>query len=173
MNSVLKSTLTTDLCDLYNEDFVAQSLLDIFATRKNDVRVTTARRAARLAQATRGEIIAVFKRLAEIGAGEFKMGRRGAPTRMEWNYSVRSLGIAAQGGSAELASIDPLSLDESEADSTENEGQWSDWDSDDGIEHNFQLRPDTRISIRLPKDLNAKEAERLAGFIRQLPFGED
>ena len=49
----------------------------------------------------------------------------------------------------------------------------------DGIEepqsvlvHPFQLRPGLRITIKLPVDLTSKEAERLAGFIRQVPFDE-
>lgn len=38
------------------------------------------------------------------------------------------------------------------------------------LDHAFQLRPDLRITIKLPADMTAKEADRLAGFVRQLSF---
>jgi hypothetical protein len=41
----------------------------------------------------------------------------------------------------------------------------------DWLDHAFQLRPDLRVTIKLPADITTKEAERLAGFIRQVPFG--
>ena len=81
---------------------------------------------------------------------------------------MRSLGGAAQGEAAELADIDP--------DSAEYETETPEGDSHEfeySIEHGFQLRPDLRISIKLPQDFTAKEGERLAGFMRQLPFADE
>jgi hypothetical protein len=172
MNMVLKSSQTADLRQMYkDDDDVAKPLFDIFAARKKDVRRMTVRRASYLASATRGQIINLFRKLAEIGVGEFKMGRRGASTRIEWNFSVRSIGAAAQGKVAELKGIDDNEVDENEVEAPDNDAPWSDFD-DDSIEHSFQLRPDTKVSIRLPQDFSTKEAERLAGFIRQLPCNE-
>ena len=38
------------------------------------------------------------------------------------------------------------------------------------IKHSYRLRPDFIVQIELPADLNAREAERLADFIKTLPF---
>jgi hypothetical protein len=84
---------------------------------------------------------------------------------------VRSLGAAAKGAVGEPTEIDESELDDTESGYGEEnirpEDDWVDW-----IDHTFQLRHDIRVTIKLPADLNSKEAERLAGFIRQVPFGE-
>ncbi len=38
------------------------------------------------------------------------------------------------------------------------------------IGHRFVLRPDFQVQLELPQDLNQREANRLAEFIRTLPF---
>jgi transcriptional regulator with XRE-family HTH domain len=38
------------------------------------------------------------------------------------------------------------------------------------IRHTFHLRPDVSVSFDLPEDLTSAEADRLAGFIKSLPF---
>ena len=68
-------------------------------------------------------------------------------------------------------SIDPTEIEDGEAE--ENETSGADREELDWITHTFQLRPAQRVTIKLPVDLTAKEAERLAGFIRQVPFSED
>lgn len=169
MNYSIKTDLAAGLRDLYKANDAAKRLLDRFAERKNDANFTTAARAADLAGASHGEIIALFREFDRVGAGEFKVGRRGAASRMVWHYSVRSLGAAAQ-GTAEPEAIDPTEIDEGreiEADLVEAEYELG-W-----IIHTFQLRPAQRVTIRLPADLTAREAERLAGFIRQVPFSEE
>jgi len=39
------------------------------------------------------------------------------------------------------------------------------------VDHHFHLRTDLQITLRLPSDLNEKEADRLAKFISALPIG--
>lgn len=172
MNAVIKSDLVAGLRDLYKNNDAAHRLLDRFAGRKKDAQWTTAARAAGLAGASHGEVIALFRELAQIGAGEFKAGRRGFATRMEWIYSVRSLGAAAQ-GAGQPEAIDPTEIEDGEAEAENETYLEDDWEKPDWITHTFQLRPAQRVTIKLPVDLTAKEAERLAGFIRQVPFSED
>lgn len=171
MNVKLKSGLVADLRRLYQTDDVARRLLDNLANRQKDRHVTPASRAAVLADASHGEIVALLRKLDQIGAGEFKVGRRGSKTRIEWLYSQRGLGQAAQGAAVQpeqIEAVDPAELE----DEAEPAGETSDDDVGDGewISHSFQLRADLRLSIKLPADLTSKEAERLAGFIRQVPF---
>jgi hypothetical protein len=170
MNDYIKSDLVVGLRGLYVNNDVAKRLFDNFATRKKDMRVTPVARAAYLADATQGEMVALFRALDELGAGEFKLGRRGSKTRIEWLYSQCSLGQVAQGAASHPESIDPTDFEEDDTELAEIEGT----DSADGewITHSFQLRADLRITLNLPADITTKEADRLAGFIRQVPFDE-
>lgn len=38
------------------------------------------------------------------------------------------------------------------------------------LKHTYNLRPDCQIDFVLPADLTAREADRLAGFIKSLPL---
>jgi len=40
------------------------------------------------------------------------------------------------------------------------------------IRHSFHLRSNVSVFFDLPEDLTRSEADRLAGFIRSLPFQE-
>lgn len=175
MNAAPKAKLVTNLQALYKKDEVARRLFDNLASRQKDRRITLASRAATLAGASHGEVLNLLRKLDELGAGEFKVGRRGSKTRIEWLYSQRGLGQAAQGAAVQpegIEEIDPAELEDIEGEAPEppeaeaeaGEGEW--------IGHTFQLRPDVRLTIKLPVDLTSKEAERLAGFIRQVPFDE-
>lgn len=172
MNVTIKPALIAGLRDLYRDNDVARRLFDDLAGRQKDRSMTPASRAAYLANASHGEIVTLFRRLDSLGAGEFKIGRRGAKTRIEWLFSMRSLGEVAKGEANQPEEIDPTQLADGELDSPEEENSEVAIDDVEWIMHPFQLRPDLRISIKLPTNLTMKEAERLAGFIRQVPFDE-
>jgi hypothetical protein len=89
---------------------------------------------------------------------------------------VRSLGAAAQGITGQPEAIDLTEIEEIDDIEAEGENEGPEGNFEEGwdwITHTFQLRPTERVTIKLPADLTAKEAERLAGFIRQVPFGGD
>lgn len=172
MNNILKTDLVAGLRDLYQKDEVARRLFDNLAARQKDWRVTPASHAAFLAGASHGQIVNLFRELHDLGAGKFKLGRRGSKTRIEWLYGMRSLGAAAQGAAGQPEAIDPTQVEDIEAEAPEDEALEAEMGDGEWIAHSFQLRPDLRLSINLPVDLTAKEAERLAGFIRQVPFDE-
>jgi hypothetical protein len=175
MIASVKDDLAAELRALYDDSDVAKRFFDKLASRQKDCRMTVASRAADLAGSSHGQIIALMRRLDALGAGTFKVGRRTAKTRIEWDYSVRSLGAAAKGAGGQPTKIDPTQLDEeAEADTAENEELGSDpgESEDEWITHSFQLRADLRLTIKLPVDLTSKEADRLSGFIRQVPFND-
>lgn len=140
---------------LYKTSSTAAKMLDHFASRVKDRKVVEVdRMMAILPDITRADIIDVFKKLEELGFGRFVVGRRGASSRFEREVSLISLGRAAAGQDAIIAVAD---------------------DSDDAdeavtIRHEYRLRPNFSAQIELPADLTVKEAERLASFIRTLPF---
>lgn len=94
----------------------------------------------------RGEIIRFFQRLESQGLGKLVSGRRGRETRMRWREqpSVLRFGSAPAPAAAKGAQT---------------------------FEHRFPLRDGMDpITLVLPRDLNAREASRLAQFITSLPL---
>ena len=167
MTYSIDNALVTGLRDLYADNDVAKRLFDNFVTRKKDMRLTFAVRAAQIANAAQGDILALFRALDELGAGVLKLGRHGSKTRIEWLYGQASLGRIAMGQTSqpELIKIEDKDVEFTEAESLPNLNDYL-------IAHTFQLRTDLQVKLNLPVDLTRKEAERLAGFISQVPFDE-
>jgi len=102
-------------------------------------------------EATPADAREVLEQLAAAGCGEFKVGRRGWPTRLAWNVDAILAGKAGRGESVDMESP-----------------------KDGGLAPNmtevaFPLRDDLVLTLVLPKDLSDKEAERLSTFLRSLP----
>lgn len=148
------------LRDFYQQDRAARPILDHFASReRNWTNSTVDRLQTNLAGAvSRGEVIAVFRRLEELGCGSFKAGRKGWSSRFEWAFGMVDVGRAAAGEGAEP---ETLSADEKSTEEEESAGV---------VDHRFQLRRELAIVISLPEDLTKNEASRLADFVRTLPF---
>lgn len=145
-----------DLRALYKTSAPAAKILDHFASRVRDRKaVEVDRLMTILPEITRADIIDVFRKLEGLGFGQFVVGRRGASSRFVRKVSLPSLGKAAAGQD----SVIPIAEDSDDAD-----------DEPITIHHEYRLRPTFAAHIELPADLTVKEAERLAGFIRTLPF---
>lgn len=164
MNSTPNKTLIDGLKALCSENDVAQKLFAGFAGRAKDARETTVVRAAWLAGADYYAMLAVFRELDQLGAGRFIPGRHGYQSRMEWAFSIRSLGQVAQG---QKAKPEEVAADAIVEDETDEAGPGSGVKS---LRHEFQLREGFRARFDLPSDMTDKEAERLAAFIKTLPF---
>jgi len=82
---------------LYREEPWAGRLFESLAQRKNNPSSTTIDRFMRLLTLTLSEATAAAKQLQETGCGTYVVGRKGNPSRFEWNYSAISLGLAAIG----------------------------------------------------------------------------
>lgn len=97
------------------------------------------------------ELISLMRDLEELGLGKLIVGRRQKKTRFQWAVST-----------VEIARVASDEAEASDATQLESGGQT--------INHQFQLRPNLRIEFALPADLSKSEAERLAEFMRTLPF---
>jgi len=144
---------------------------EIFKDREKDSKETKLERLEDLIRfqggsPSRVDIVSLLKGLQEAGCGRFIVGRRGAASRFEWSVSLRSVGRAATSGSGEVSQID---LDADERDGDDDSMDEADNAS---ITHTFALRPEYRVKLRLPTDLTAREAKRLADFLRTLPFDD-
>ncbi|HYI07493.1 MAG TPA: hypothetical protein VEK57_00355 [Thermoanaerobaculia bacterium] len=152
------------LRQLYVSNRCAKAILDDLASREDEAVTTVERVREALAGAgtscSRREVIAVFKKLQQIGAGFFIVGRRSLPSRFVpiESLSLAEIGRAARGNSAPGRDRAP------------GPGA-ADLQAAGVISHRFVLRPDFLLTVELPSDLTRAEATRIAEFIRSLPFG--
>jgi len=107
MNAHIDDRLVLELRKLHKERDSARTLLDWAASRTNDAAETSVERLMQMARVGRPEAVELARVLEEIGCGEFIVGRKGWKSRMRWSYSLRSLGKAAQGQTAQLEDVDP------------------------------------------------------------------
>lgn len=143
---------------------VYRTIFELFAQRERNPRETTVHTLVHQSGASRSDVIALFKSLAELELGRFILGRRESPSRFEWHTLMNEVGQTALG---EADSIQSMSEEEIEV--------LEDADIDDGandlVAHSFRLRPNTpQIVFNLPSDFTAKEAERLAAFLKTVPI---
>lgn len=111
--------------------------------------------------------IEFFKELDKLDLGEFRIGRRGKPTRFNWSVPMVEVGQAVVPN--EIASGEIESNDDSWID----QGEIKVESSVRPLAHKYILRPSFAVVFDLPIDLTTKEAERLASFIRTLPLEEN
>jgi hypothetical protein len=152
---------------LYANDSVAKAVLDYLAARQNNATETKVDRLANCLwqaghQFSRRDVVVFLKELGQAGCGSFVIGRRGQPSRFEWTVQMISVAKAAKG---EQLSVELLDIT--------NEKPLEEEDVQIGmLRHPYRLRPDMTVTLDLPDNLTAKEALRLAEFIKTLPFEE-
>lgn len=86
----------------------SQGFVEVFrwaASRTNDARETNLDRIVQQAKIDRRMAVKFARALEELGCGNFIEGRRGAKSRIKWNYSLKSIGKAAQGQGDSLLEI--------------------------------------------------------------------
>jgi hypothetical protein len=107
----------------------------------------------------RRNAVDLLRDIANAGAGEFRLGRKGHPSRLVWSTDPRALVDRVLGREPELA--------DDAADPTESEPFDAAYDE---IEHVFMLRPQLRIALSLPIDLSGREATAIGDWVRNLSF---
>ncbi len=95
----------------------------------------------------RSRVLHLFRDLESIGCGRLVVGRRGHRSR--FRPGPHDLGRVARRALAGAPAADRGSS---------------------LITHSYRLRPDQSVELSLPRDLTAAEADRLASFVRTLPF---
>jgi hypothetical protein len=153
------------LASAYSQNKAVKAICEHMAARERNQNETKLERVLRLltlegSDFKKTEVIAAFRQLEDAECGRYVEGRRGWSSRFVWEVKSLLVADAAKGKSSSIqdASSDPRSPDSSD---------------DDLIEHVFVLRPDLPVTLDLPEDLTAAEAERLAAFVKALPFGSD
>jgi hypothetical protein len=147
---------------LYAANACARAILDQFASRQQDRAEVTVDRLLQLLAAegheiSRRDIIGTLRKLQEIGAGAFVVGRKGQQSRFVRAVNLADLGKLARGGGETSAPRTAIASPATAA-------------AKDVVAHRYVLRPDFTVTVQLPTDLSSAEATRLAEFIKTLPF---
>jgi hypothetical protein len=150
-----------ELQSFYNENETAKLVLDHFASRERNRNTTTVDRLLISLGETgivvpRYDLIKILRRLEDLNCGKLIAGRKGHPSRFVWAVGMVEVGRVAAGASVKLEAAPATEADDSS--------------DDDLLEHHFRLRKDLDVPFKLPADLSASEAARLAAFIQTLPF---
>ena len=112
-------SLPIELKRLYKKGGGWRDLFDALAGYQKPMRELTAERASEISELAYETVVSGMKELAQLGVGEFRFGRRGGKTRIEWSYSPGSVGRVAQGRQDTLEAY--AETEEEEADKAEDE----------------------------------------------------
>lgn len=155
---------TAALQEAYSNNPALAAVCDELASRQRKQQSTKLRRMLSLLDQTtdnppkKYQLIAAFRVLEDVNAGQYVEGRHGHPSRFEWSVNTLEACRAAQGEQVQPAAIEP----EVAAEDGEPE--------ESILDHYFNLRADYQLELQLPIDLSKEEAERLATFVRSLPL---
>src|SRR6266566_8268956 len=159
----IKNVESKYIKNLYGDNECAKAILDYASSRSRNSSVTNVDRLTWVISRdgrtfSRREVIEVLKALENLGCGKFVIGRRGQPSRFEWEVQMIGVGKVARGDHAEIA---PLSEGEELPEETEDDEM-----REGLIRHSYKLRLDVTLTLDLPIDLTSKEAVRLSEFIK-------
>lgn len=157
---------------LYDTSRAAKAAFDYFAGCTNNKRETTVDR-LHAVLVNRGHNIAYaevrdfLRELVRLNCGTYRIGRRGWPSRLQWNVGLVSLGQVASGQRSE---VEALRGDEAAEEVGDTESATNGAADLDELKVSYPLRRDRHVEIVLPKDITPVEAQRLAEFIKTLQF---
>ena len=152
------------LRQIYSSSELAQRVLDEFAKRMRRSSETTVDATATQLmrsglEVARTDLVELFKQLAHAGCGDFKIGRRGAKSRIVWKEDLMTVGRMAAGGARPSDEAPYLRHSVSASTNHSAEGL---------IPYPFPLRDDLTVALALPKDLTQAEATRLGEFLKAI-----
>lgn len=150
---------------------VAGAFFQNIKGRTKNYSITTVQRAVRLTGAERKEVVEMFKKLEELGLGQFIVGRRNSPSRFAW-----TVGMVETAKDVFEKQDDALikPLPKAELEMLEEEPEDLEEEEEEGFtRHAFQLRKDLVVHFSLPSDLTPQEAKRLAMFVTALPLAAE
>jgi hypothetical protein len=108
----------------------------------------------------RSLLVRALKMLEDEGGGKFISGRRGKKSRFQPSPALAN---ALEAREDSRVGTEASSVGRTRTASA---------DQAPFVTHQFALREELVVTLQLPSNLTERESERLAGFIRTLPFGE-
>ncbi len=147
--------------NLYDEDDAVRTLLNYITGKHGNVPITSIEELNSILHEKgihreHPEQVKLLQKLADLGCGVYRNGRRTQPTRIMWNSQIQQ--------------IQPV-LQEDTKEPLENRNLTYIKDTKGSVlTHTYPLRPDLSIELTLPENLTQVEASRLARHIETLPF---
>ena len=153
---------------LMEENFLIKRIISKIVKNYEEITVTEIQKLVTSVENnfTRWNIISALKKLQKLGFLYFISGRKGKQSRIVWNVSTRKLNFAIKndtiGGELEIIS-------------NKYNTQVVKVEKEKGTthKHSFQLRPDFKINIFLPKNIQKEEITRFSTFITTLATTEE
>lgn len=165
---------------LYENNEEARVVLDLMAKRSKAAKITTVDAVQKATGYDRSHVIALFRNLDEAGCGHFLSGRRAYPSRFAWSTNMVSVGKMAarvtKRAEPPVQSAAPQPEPEVSPPIPEVEEMplpeptSAPMPLPTLIEHNFALRPDFSVTLKLPPDVKPVEVLRLTDYLQTLPF---
>ncbi len=131
---------------------------------------------------SRLQAVSLCKQLQDATVGRFIAGRRGRPSRLEWNVDPRAVGaVIAQSEESPEEEIDEETAPrraraqqhQQQRAQPEPEVAVQMSDREDEDRYAYRLRQDRQVHFALPVDLTQREAARLAEFVRALGLPDE
>jgi hypothetical protein len=92
---------------LYKSSVSLRVIFDWAANRQNDATTTSIDTIMTLTGLGRQEALDLMRQLVDAGVGDIIVGRKGWKTRIQWRFSLKSIGKGAR-GEGDLADVDPI-----------------------------------------------------------------
>jgi len=159
---------TQELQTLYSSSRKAATLFDYLSSRERNYRETRPETLMlRVSQQSgftfeRSEMIRFLRSIENAGCGKYIEGRRGHNSRFVWHVRMSDVGRVAKGEQIEVSVVNGEETATMEPDGAAQE--------EAAITHRFYLRPNFLVEMNLPKDVRTTEAERIADWVKTLPF---
>lgn len=93
MPDVIPDQVIKSVKVLCSKSIFIEKFFEDFSVMKKNVITTTVDSLVSNHQMSRTEAIDTLKRIADTNCGEYKIGRRGKKTRLDWKYSTKNLGL--------------------------------------------------------------------------------
>jgi hypothetical protein len=156
---------------LYRSDKAAKALLDHLAGRERNWEdpMDVDRLVAKM-EVPRPDVVRVLKAFEKEGLGRYISGRRGLKSRFLRYVDLVAVARYASGQAGDIDAVSLAVPSEDEAAGTTGAASEASRNGRGSLTHTFQLRPSLPVSFGLPEDLTSSEADRLANYIRTLPF---
>ena len=187
--------MPSDLTAIHQSQPAARKVFAWLAEAEIEDKRTTVEDLVEHCHVSRRSAVNLLRALDRAGVGEFKVGRKGHPSRFEWTEEPQAVAerfeqLDGSDGRDDEDEDDELDGKLDAKTKTKPNGRGHGELFDDAflqaevelpqrrgstrevelIEHAYVLRPKLRVVVQLPADLSAREAEVLGEWIRNISF---
>lgn len=159
-----------DLLKLSKKDPIARELFLWLKSQPLGIKTLGVGKAEEFTGIDYYDLVATFKDLEKIEAGNFVVGRKGHDSRMIWKYDTTSIGKVAIDGLDFLEAIAWNGFPKTPDDAITLLEPPKVEKKINAVKHVFNLRKDFQIELELPENVSKGELDRLKSWIDLLVY---